>query len=178
MFKSARGGRPHIIEAHRHRDPKGVGRGAGLGKGKMSLHLHDKAISKLARMLMRDGKMHRALGIIDAAFAELRGRHQVEQPAAFAGRALRNARPVVETRRYKVSGRTLHIPVPCSARRQESLAARFVRDAVRERRERGAGLRLAAELAELEQKTGRAWQRREELHRRAEQNRSFAHYLQ
>lgn len=58
------------------------------------------------------------------------------------------------------------------------LFARNCSDAFRERNERGAGLRLASELVDLEKKTGRAWKRREELHRRAEQNRAFAHFIQ
>lgn len=96
-------------------------------RSKMSLHLRDPAIAKLARVIMKDGKMHASLRIIDTCFEHLRVAHNIQHPAAFTKRALRNARPVVELRKYKVSGRALQIPVPCRPARQESLAVRFVR---------------------------------------------------
>lgn len=143
----------------------------------MSLHLQNPVISKLARIIMKDGKMHCALRILDDCFVHLRSKHGVENPAEFTVRAIDIAKPVVELRKYKVSGRSLQVPTPCRPRRQESLAMRFLRDAFRDRKENGAGIRLANELVELEQKTGRTWKTREELHKRAEQNRSFAHFV-
>lgn len=50
-------------------------------------------------------------------------------------------------------------------------------DAFRDRKEHGSGLRLARELVDLEAKTGKAYRKREELHRQAEANRAFAHFL-
>lgn len=211
----------------------------------MSLHGNSATISKLARIIMKDGKLHLSLRIIDSALQHLRQAHAIQHPARFAERAIERARPVVELRKYKVSGRALQIPTPCRPARQMSLALRFVRyvfifffrgdsaacpcgrragrgsgreggcglcgadagcvmfvfcfvsicclfraffaffwcgvftwhsDAFRERKERGAGLRLANELVDLERGAGGAWRRREELHRRAEQNRAFAHF--
>lgn len=120
--------------------------------------------------------MHCALRIIDDCFIHLRTVHNVDHPAQFTVRALENAKPLVELRKYKVSGRALQVPIPCRPHRQVSLATRFVRDAFRERKEQGSSLRLASELIDLEQRTGRAWKMREDLHRRAEQNRAFAHF--
>ena len=51
------------------------------------------------------------------------------------------------------------------------------RDAFRERKENGSPARLARELVDLDNETGRAYRRRDELHRRAEANRAFAHFL-
>lgn len=93
----------------------------------MSLHLENAVISKLARMIMKDGKLHRSLRIIDECFGHLRDAHGIHHPAAFTERALENAKPVVELRRYKVSGRALQVPAPCKPTRQASLATRFVR---------------------------------------------------
>lgn len=93
----------------------------------MSLHLHNPSISKLARMIMKDGKMHCALRIIDDCFAHLRFMHGIQHPAAFAERAIENAKPIVELKRYRVSGRALQVPAPCKPARQASLATRFVR---------------------------------------------------
>lgn len=128
-------------------------------------------------MIMKDGKMHCALRIIDDCFIHLRTVHNIDHPAQFALSALENAKPIVELRRHKVSGRSLQVPVPCKPHRQVSLATRFVRDAFRDRKEHGSALRLANELLDLDRKTGNAWKMREDLHRRAEQNRAFAHFV-
>jgi small subunit ribosomal protein S7 len=50
-------------------------------------------------------------------------------------------------------------------------------DAFRSRKEHGSGLKLARELADLESKTGKAYKRREELHKQAEANRAYSHFL-
>lgn len=51
------------------------------------------------------------------------------------------------------------------------------RDAFRGRKEATASLKLANELVELGNYSGGAYRKREELHKRAEQNRNFAHFL-
>lgn len=126
---------------------------------------------------MKDGKKHSALRIIDDALVHLRVKHNVADPVTFTKQAIDKAKPLVELRRYKASGRALQIPAPCSPARQESLATRFIRDAFRLRKERGSGLRLAAELHDLGNGTGGAFKRREEMHKKAEANRAFAHFV-
>lgn len=51
------------------------------------------------------------------------------------------------------------------------------RDAFRQRDEYGSGLRLALELTDLESKTGKAYKKREEIHKLAEVNRAYSHFL-
>ena len=52
------------------------------------------------------------------------------------------------------------------------------RDAFRKRKEEGgAAEKLAAELADLAAKRGQARKRREDVHRIAEANKGFAHFL-
>lgn len=167
----------------------------------MSLHLNDPHIHKLVRMIMQDGKKHAALRIVDTAFKHLRQKHDIADPRIFTLRAMENAKPVVETRKYKAGGRSLQVPIPCREQRQESLATRFIRyvstlmialgfgsdlflwfllfdrDAFRQRKELGSGIRLAEELVDLEAKKGKAFQMREEVHRLAERNRTYAHYV-
>ncbi|KAI0560868.1 30S ribosomal protein S7 [Gracilaria domingensis] len=126
---------------------------------------------------MKDGKKHAALRIVDDAFHILRTQQNVGSPVALLHRAVTNAAPVVETRRYKAGGRALQVPMPCGPKRSQSLAMRFIRDAFRERKEHGGGLKLANELAALDKREGGAFARREEMHKRAEANRAFAHFM-
>eukprot|EP00178_Gracilaria_changii_P025138 TRINITY_DN768_c0_g1_i1.p2 TRINITY_DN768_c0_g1~~TRINITY_DN768_c0_g1_i1.p2 ORF type:complete len:108 (-),score=10.38 TRINITY_DN768_c0_g1_i1:1530-1853(-) len=93
----------------------------------MSLHLSDPIVHKLVRVIMKDGKKHAALRIMDDAFHILRTQHNVSSPVDLLHRAVANAGPVVETRRFKAGGRALQVPIPCSPKRSQSLAMRFIR---------------------------------------------------
>lgn len=93
----------------------------------MSLHQFDPVISKLTRVIMKDGKKHAALRIIDTCFSVLRSDYNVADPAAFTRGAVEAAMPIVELRKYTVGGRTLQVPTPCRPHRQQSLALRFIR---------------------------------------------------
>ncbi len=50
------------------------------------------------------------------------------------------------------------------------------RDAFRSRSEYGSDRKLAKELVDLHNRRGRTYNKREELHKRAELNRAFAHF--
>lgn len=143
----------------------------------MAAHLRDPVISRLVNVVMRDGKKHAALNILDDCFWILKRDMAVADPVAFTLRAVDNAKPLVELKKHKAAGRTIQVPAPCRPRRQEGLALRFIRDAFRSRKEHGSGLKLARELADLEAKTGTAFRRREEMHKLAEANRAYSHFL-
>lgn len=93
----------------------------------MSLYQNDQVIAKLTRIIMKDGKKHCALQILDDCFALLRSKYSVEDPASFTRACVQIAKPVVETRKYVIGGRTIGVPTPCRPQRQESLALRFIR---------------------------------------------------
>lgn len=93
----------------------------------MSLHQFDPVISKLTRVIMKDGKKHAALRIIDDCFTVLRFQYNIVDPATFTRNAVDTAKPIVEVRKYTVGGRTLQVPTPCRPHRQQSLALRFIR---------------------------------------------------
>lgn len=84
-------------------------------------------IAKLTNFVMRGGKKSLAMRIIDDSFVAMRAKHGIEDPVAFTRNAVENAKPIVETRKHYVGGRALHVPIPCTPKRQESLALRFIR---------------------------------------------------
>eukprot|EP00171_Calliarthron_tuberculosum_P017635 IDg17635t1 len=104
----------------------------------MSLYVRDPMIGRLVRIIMQDGKKHSALRIVDDCFAILRQEHGVSSPAEFTRQAIEKAKPLVETRKYRASGRAIQVPAPCKPARQESLALRFLR-CVKSQRGRAAG---------------------------------------
>jgi small subunit ribosomal protein S7 len=70
-----------------------------------------------------------------------------------------------------------HFVLTLCVRPLRAVASPLRRDAFRSRSEQGSGLKLARELADLEARTGKAFKRREELHKQAEANRAYSHFL-
>ena len=93
----------------------------------MSLHVSDPLIARLVRVIMKDGKKHAALRIVDESVRILRRDYGVERPSSFIRDAIENAKPLVEVRKYRVSGRAIQVPAPCSPARSESIALRNLR---------------------------------------------------
>lgn len=93
----------------------------------MSAHLRDPVISRLVNIIMKHGKKHSALRIVDDCMWILKRDFGVAVPVEFVKRAIDHAKPLVELRRHKAGGRTLQVPAPCMPRRQEGLALRFIR---------------------------------------------------
>lgn len=93
----------------------------------MSAHVRDPVIARLTSIIMRDGKKHSALRIIDEALWIVKTESGAPDALSFVKRAIDNAKPLVELRRHKAAGRNIQVPAPCRPRRQEGLALRFIR---------------------------------------------------
>jgi small subunit ribosomal protein S7 len=90
--------------------------------------------------------------------------------------AVRNVMPAVEVRPRRVGGANYQVPVEVSARRQITLAVRWMVDAARKRGERTMRERVAKELMDAANREGAAYRKREEVYRMAEANRAYSHY--
>ena len=66
--------------------------------------------------------------------------------------------------------------IEVNRKRQQTLAIRWILDAVRTRKGRPTGEKLAQELVDCYNKTGTTIQKRENTHRMAEANKAFAHF--
>lgn len=93
----------------------------------MSAHTRDPVIARLVNVIMKHGKKHAALKIVDDCLWILRREKNVVDPVTFVKRAIDNAKPLVELRKYKAGGRSIHVPAPCRSHRQEGLALRYIR---------------------------------------------------
>jgi len=96
----------------------------------------------------------------------------------FFHEALENAKPAVETRRVLMGGKGVPVPIPVAEARAMSLATKFLRDSFRERKDgKYMPQKLVLEILELHKKEGATANRRENLHKTAEANRAFIHFL-
>ena len=93
--------------------------------------------------------------------------------------ALLNVRPLIEIRRVRVARATYQVPAQISRLKGETLAVRWIIEFANKKKQRdktSLAQALALELASAYRKQGGPRQRRSELHKLAEANRSYIRY--
>lgn len=135
-------------------------------------------VTRLINRVMRQGKKTIAQKHIYGAFDLIRQKTKKEPLEVFQ-QALENVKPSMEVRPRRVGGASYQVPMPVRGDRRESLAIRWLVLAARTRPNREYHTykeKLAAELLDAYDNTGRAVRKKEEVHRMAEANRAFAHF--
>ena len=132
-------------------------------------------VTKLINQIMLDGKRGVAQQVCYSAFEMIREKTGRE-PAEVFQDALNNVMPQLEVKARRVGGATYQVPVEVRPERRQTLALRWLVDFSRTRPERTMAERLALELMDAANNTGKAFGRKEEMHRMAEANKAFAHY--
>jgi small subunit ribosomal protein S7 len=136
-----------------------------------------KVLSRFINCIMLDGKKSVAQRVVYKAFDEIEKRTKGEPTAIeIFDMALENVRPNVEVRSKRVGGANYQVPMPVNRRRQQSLAFRWILDAIRSDRGKPMYIRLSRELIDASKGDGKAVNTRENTHRMAEANKAFAHF--
>lgn len=139
------------------------------------LRYNSVEVSMFVNRLMRDGKKSLALRTVYDSFEIVEQRAKRSAIEVFE-EALRNVGPQVEVKPRRVGGSTYQVPIPVDARRQFTLAMRWILAAARSRGGRTMSEKLANEFLDASNGQGSAVKRRDDTHRMAEANRAFAHY--
>jgi small subunit ribosomal protein S7 len=132
--------------------------------------------SKFINCLMWDGKKTIAQNVFYDALDELKKRLPDAEPIEVFEAAVENVKPHLEVRSKRVGGASYQVPMQVSRQRQQSLAIRWILNAIRDKKGRPIHLRLADELAAAYAREGAAMTKRENTHRMAEANKAFAHF--
>jgi small subunit ribosomal protein S7 len=132
--------------------------------------------SKFINCLMEDGKKSVAQGIFYRALEIVAKKITDAEPIEIFNRALENVKPAVEVRSKRVGGAAYQVPMQVSRNRQQSLAIRWLLQAVREKKGRATHEKLAEELIAAYKREGAAVTKRENVHRMADANKAFAHF--
>lgn len=132
-------------------------------------------ITRFVNRMMHSGKKSTALRVMYRALALVEERAK-RNPIEVFEQALRNATPSVEVKPRRVGGSTYQIPVEVEPHRRSALAMRWILQAARTRGGRGMSEKLAGELLDASQGQGAAVKKKDDTHRMAEANRTFAHY--
>ncbi|HNX27238.1 MAG TPA: 30S ribosomal protein S7, partial [Phycisphaerae bacterium] len=99
-----------------------------------------------------------------------------DTPLVVFEKAIDNLKPRIEVRSKRVGGANYQVPMPVNSRRQQSLAMRWLRDAIRGGKGRATYLKTADEIISAYKGEGTAITTRENVHRMAEANKAFAHF--
>ncbi len=132
-------------------------------------------VAKFINCLMWDGKKSVAEGVFYGAMDQIADKLKSDPLPVFE-QAIENAKPMVEVRSKRIGGMNYQVPVEVNKRRQQTLAIRWILEAVRTRKGRPTGEKLAQELVDCYNKTGTTIQKREATHRMAEANKAFSHF--
>jgi len=131
--------------------------------------------SKFINCLMYDGKKATAEAVFYSAMDQIADKMKAD-PLPIFEQAIENAKPLVEVRSKRIGGANYQVPVEVNRKRQQTLAIRWILEAVRTRKGRPTAEKLAQELVDCYNKTGSTIQKRENTHRMAEANKAFAHF--
>ena len=137
---------------------------------------NSKLVSKFINSIMWDGKKTVAQKIFYDAMDQVTKKMKDVPPLEVFEGAINNVKPYVEVRSRRVGGANYQVPMQVNKRRQQSLAFRWIINACREQGGRPMHNRLADELMNAFNKTGKAMDKREQTHRMADANKAFAHF--
>lgn len=136
----------------------------------------DINVAKFVSCIMLDGKRSTAEQIFYDALEIIRERVKEREPIEVFHQAVDNVKPMVEVRSRRVGGANYQVPVEVNAKRQRTLAYRWLLEAARGRKGRPMRVALADELMAAYNKEGGAMLKRENAHKQAEANKAFAHF--
>ncbi|XP_034242879.1 30S ribosomal protein S7 [Thrips palmi] len=158
---------------------------------------HDPLYEKLVNHVMKGGKKLLARQIIEEAFLKVKStqvrkyhlakdeenrKNILTDPREIFHKALQNCKPVLDVTPVKRGGVVYKVPVAINDRRATSLAFKWLVATSREHEPRRQHTgeyfsdRLAKELLDASENTGKTVKKKIELHKLCEANKAYAHY--
>ena len=131
---------------------------------------------KFINCLMWDGKKTVAQNVFYGALEEIARRLPDAVPIEVFEQAVENVKPHIEVRSKRVGGASYQVPMQVNRQRQQSLAIRWILNAIRDKKGRPTSLKLADELVAAFNREGAAVTKRENTHKMADANKAFAHF--
>jgi len=138
-------------------------------------------VSQLITKIMLEGKKDQARRIVYQTFAHLE-KELKQDPLIVTEEAIKELKPELETEKIRLGGTNQLVPKEVKPERSLCLALRWLVEAARKntkkKRRKGIGRPmfhcLAKEIMEARQKTGNAYKKKEEEHKKAVESMAFA----
>jgi len=137
---------------------------------------NNKLASKFINCLMWDGKKSTAQQVFYDAMDIISKDVKDAEAIEVFEKAINNVKPLIEVRSKRIGGASYQVPMQVSAKRQQSLAFRWILASARGKKGKPMCQRLASELIDAYNEHGGAMTTRENVHRMAEANKAFAHF--
>jgi small subunit ribosomal protein S7 len=137
---------------------------------------NSKLVSKFINCLMWDGKKSVAQRVFYDAMDIISQKMKNVDSLDVFETAVNNVKPLLEVRSKRIGGASYQVPMQVAAKRQQSLAFRWIIQSARAKKGTPMCQRLASELIDAYNKHGGAMTTRENVHRMAEANKAFAHF--
>ena len=137
---------------------------------------NSKLVSKFINCIMWGGKKATAQKIVYEAMEVVAKKITDVPPLEIFEKAINNVKPYVEVRSKRVGGANYQVPMQVNKNRQQSLAIRWILDAIRSEGGRPVHMRLADEIVAAFKNEGKAINTKEQTHRMADANKAFAHF--
>ena len=106
----------------------------------------DLHVAKFISCIMQDGKRSTAERVFYGAMDRIRQRVPEREPLEVWKQAVDNVKPLVEVRSRRVGGANYQVPVEVNAKRQRTLAYRWILEAARGKKGRPLSRSLSEEL--------------------------------
>ncbi len=132
-------------------------------------------VGRFVGHIMERGKRSIAEKIVYDAFDEIHKRTNRGGLNVFE-QAIKNVSPLMELKSRRIGGANYQVPVPVIGIKRTTLAMRWIKTAIQNKKGKKMALKLADELMEAAEKKGTAIKKREDTHRMAEANKAFAHF--
>jgi len=132
-------------------------------------------VGKFINNIMQEGKRTTAEKIIYDSFDIIHERTKKGGLNIFE-QALKNVSPLVELKSRRVGGANYQVPVPVAGERRTTLAIRWIKAAVKNKKGKKMAEKLADELIDASNKIGASMKKRDDVHRMADANKAFAHF--
>ena len=133
-------------------------------------------VEKFICSMMWDGKKSTAQRVFYGAMDQI-GKKTNDDALKIFKKAIENVKPLLEVKTRRVGGANYQVPVEVNPFRRQSLAIRWLLQYSRERGGKTMTDKLADELIDAANARGGAMKKKEDVHRMAEANKAFAHYL-
>ena len=135
----------------------------------------DVLVSKFINAIMYEGKKSVAQKVVYSAFDIIEERTKKPGLEIFK-LAVTNTQPLIEVKSRRVGGATYQVPTEVRPERRAALSMRWLKSYSRQRGEKSAAQKLAAELIAASNDEGSSVKKKEDTHRMAEANKAFAHF--
>jgi len=132
-------------------------------------------VSRFINQVMRKGKKTTAQKIVYGSFNIVKDKTK-QDPLDIFEAAIGHVTPAFEVRGRRVGGATYQIPIRLKEERAKTLAMRWIIESAKSKKGVPMAQKLAGEIIDAFNETGKAILKKRDTHRMAEANKAFARF--